>query len=401
MNILSLIVEYNPLHNGHVYHIKKSKEVTKANYVIAIMSGNFVQRGIPSIIDKWSRTKMAILSGIDLVIELPVIYAVSTAEKFAYGAIKLLDSLNIVDYVSFGSENGSIEDLYNIAKFLVEEPEQYKLFLKEQLRLGITFAKAREIALNRFLGPKISKIIKDPNNILGVEYLKSLIRLKSNIKPITIKRYGPGYNSTETVNSFASANYLRKNIINKSFSVLNNFMPKYSTDILEYCISNGFGPVTLDNFSSIIIYLLRNNYNLNSVFDITEGLQNRIYMASRNCGNISELIKNIKSKRYTESRIRRILLHVLLGINSKLYTSYDGPNYIRVLGFNKKGLELMKMIKAKSTLPLITKVSNYKKILNDSLMFERDLFATDIYSLSFKKSSNAGLDFTREIIMLK
>ncbi|ADL69013.1 hypothetical protein BFT35_09910 [Thermoanaerobacterium thermosaccharolyticum] len=401
MSILGVIVEYNPLHNGHIYHIKKSIETTGADFVIAIMSGNFVQRGIPSIIDKWSRTEAALLSGIDLVIELPTIYAVSTAENFAYGAVKLLDSLNVIDYISFGSELGSIDKLYKISKFLLNEPEDYKVILKSYLKRGITYAKAREIALSEYFGANINDIVGNPNNILGIEYIKSLIKINSSIKPVTIKRLGPGYNSMKTGDSFASATYLREVIINKDYSILSKYMPEYSVEILKRCIDKGHGPVTLDNFSKIITYLLRNNYSIENVFDVTEGLQNRIKRASFLFNNADEIIGYIKTKRYTESRIRRILLHVLLGIESNIYSRYDGPNYIRILGSNKKGLELLGMIKSKTEKPIITKVSDYKKILSDTYMFEKDIKATDIYTLAYKNDPVSGLDFTKKFIVIK
>lgn len=399
MSVLGLVVEYNPLHNGHVYHIKKSMEMTKADFIVAVMSGNFVQRGIPSIIDKWSRTEAALLSGIDLVIELPTIYAVSTAEKFAYGAIKLLDSLHIVDYISFGSEHGSIDELYQISKFLLDEPEDYKALLKNYLKSGITYAKAREAALSKYFGITINNIIGNPNNILGIEYIKSLIKLNSNIKPLTLKRFGPGYNSLETVESFASATYLREVINDKNYSVLEKYMPQYSLEILKKCIAEGHGPVTLDDFAKIVVYRLRNDASVKDVFDVTEGLENRIKKASSIYNNLSDIIGYIKTKRYTESRIRRIMMHVLLDIDSSIYSKFDGPNYIRILGTTKKGLELLKEIKDRSNMPIITKVSEYKKILSNAEMFEIDLKATDIYTLAYTNEPVSGLDFTKKFIV--
>ncbi|AFK86749.1 MULTISPECIES: nucleotidyltransferase [Thermoanaerobacterium] len=399
MSVLGLIVEYNPLHNGHVYHIKKSMEMTKADFVVAVMSGNFVQRGIPSIIDKWSRTEAALLSGIDLVIELPTIYAVSTAEKFAYGAIKLLDSLRIVDYISFGSEHGSIDELYQISKFLLDEPEDYKALLKNYLKSGITYAKAREAALSKYFGRTINNIIGNPNNILGIEYVKSLIKLNSNIRPLTLKRFGPGYNSLETVESFASATYLRKVINDKNYSVLEKYMPQYSLEILKKCFAEGHGPVTLDDFAKIVVYRLRNDASVKDVFDVTEGLENRIKKASSLYNNLSDIIGYIKTKRYTESRIRRIMMHVLLDIDSSIYLKFDGPNYIRILGATIKGLELLKEIKNRSNMPIITKVSEYKKILSNAEMFEIDLKATDIYTLAYTNEPVSGLDFTKKFIV--
>lgn len=399
MNILGIIVEYNPLHNGHMYHINKTREIVNYDYTIAVMSGNFVQRGIPAIVDKWSRTEMALKSGVNLVIELPTVYSVSTAENFAYGAIKLLDSLGVVDYISFGSECGSVDKLYKISRFLLDEPYNYKLYLRKMLKSGITYAAAREISISAFLGNESSMLLRDPNNILGIEYIKSLIKLNSKIKPITIKRIGSGHNSIEPTKSFASATYIRNLILKNDLKTLNKFVPNFSLDIIKKCIKNGCGPVSLVDFGKIILYLLRSNYDLSKIFDVSEGIQYRFYKAAKNSNDIIELIKMVKTKRYTESRIRRILLHVLLNIDKNIYHTYEGPNYVRILGFDKKGLELLNIIKRKSTIPLITKVSKYKDLLDNFYMFEKDICSTDIYTLAYIKNSKAGFDFSHPLII--
>ncbi|MDI6604671.1 MAG: nucleotidyltransferase [Thermoanaerobacteraceae bacterium] len=399
MSILGIIVEYNPLHNGHIYHIEESAKLTNSNSIVAVISGNFVQRGEPSIIDKWSRTKMALLSGVDLVIELPTVYAVSTAETFAYGACKLLDSLRIIDFLSFGSEAGTITWLNKIASLLVEEPKIYKDYLKKSLSTGITYAAAREFAITSILGENYSKFLKNSNNILAIEYLKALLKLNSKIKPLTIKRIGPDYNSLNVLKYFASATSIRHNILKGDKSFLDKCLPPVSKEILINCFAKGLGPVSLEQFSSIILYLLRSGYDLKNVFDVGEGLENRIYKAAKMTNNIYDLINMVKTKRYTESRLKRILIHALLGINSELYKSFAGPNYIRVLGFNSKGLNLLKLIHTKSNLPIITRVGSYKKSIKDCRLFEKDLFATDIYTLALKGKPSSGMDLTQPIII--
>lgn len=401
MSILGIIVEYNPLHNGHIYHIKNAKLQSKSDSVVAVMSGNFVQRGEPAIIDKWERTKMALYSGVDLIIELPVVYSTSTAENFAYGAIKLLDSLTVIDYLCFGSEYGSLDKLSEIAKILIDEPTLYRKYLKQNLSNGITFALAREIAINRLINNDIGNILKSSNNILAIEYLKALQKINSKIVPLTIARKGASYNSIELTDEFASASSIRKNIFEGHLSRLDNYIPSYTKEILHNCFLQGIGPVSLEDFSKIILYKLRSGININNIFDIAEGLENRIFKASKSTNNIYELIKLIKSKRYTQSRIRHILIHILLEINYQIFNKFDGPNYIRVLGFNNKGLNVLKKVKQKSNIPIITKVANYKKVLgNNCEMFEKDLFATDIYTLSYKNAGIAGLDFTHPIVKI-
>ncbi|MFV9567404.1 MULTISPECIES: nucleotidyltransferase [Thermoanaerobacter] len=401
MKILGIIVEYNPFHNGHLYHLQTSKELTKCDYTVAVMSGNFVQRGEPAIVDKWKRTMMALKAGVDLVIELPVVYATSTAENFAYGAVKLLDSLKIIDCISFGSEKGELSELIKIAEILLEEPIHYRKALKEYLKTGITFAKARELALKKVTNNnEIEKILQTSNNILAIEYLKALKKIDSSITPFTIKRRGSLYTSLELKGEFASASSIRKHIFEKGLEDLEKYIPNFSKEILQSSFEKKQGPVSLEDFSNILIYLLRNHIPLNHIFDVSEGLENKIYKASYKTNNIEELIKLIKSKRYTESRIKHILTHLLLKIDKQIFEEFDGPNYIRVLGFNEKGKKVLKEIKKKSSLPIITKVSQYKSKLSNTKMFEKDLFATDTYTLAYKNSSIAGLDFIHPLIKL-
>lgn len=401
MGILGIIVEYNPFHNGHLYHLQTSKKLTKCDYTIAVMSGNFVQRGEPAIVDKWKRTMMALKAGVDLVIELPVVYATSTAENFAYGAVKLLDSLKIVDYISFGSEKGDLNELTKIAEILLEEPIYYRKALKEYLKIGITFAKARELALQKVINNnEIEKILQTSNNILAIEYLKSLKKIGSSIAPFTIKRKGSLYTSLELKGEFASASSIRKHIFENGLEGLEKYIPDFTKEILQNSFEKKQGPISLEEFSNILIYLLRNHIPLNHIFDVSEGLENKIYKASYKTNNVEELTKLVKSKRYTESRIRHILIHLLLNIDKQIFKEFDGPNYIRVLGFNEKGKEMLREIKKKSPLPIITKVSQYKIKLSNTKMFEKDLFATDVYTLAYKNSSIAGLDFIHPLIKL-
>ena len=236
--VLGIIAEYNPFHNGHLYHINESKKAVNADYTIAIMSGNFVQRGDTSLVDKWSKAEMALKNGIDLVIELPLLYSISSAENFAEGSIKILNSLNLVDYLSFGSELCDVNILNEFANVLYYEPKEFVSILNHELSKGFSFPKARENALLMYLNDirKYANILSSPNNILAIEYLKALKKYKSSIVPVSIYRKKVDYNSTEIVDNFASATAIRKIAMTNDVWSLRQVMPKSSFDMMYDCL---------------------------------------------------------------------------------------------------------------------------------------------------------------------
>ena len=418
--VLGIIAEYNPFHNGHLYHLETSKKLTDADYTVAIISGNFTQRGSTSIVDKWSKTKMALENGIDLVIELPVLYSISSAENFADGAIKILNSLGIVDYLSFGAETSDISILNNIANILCSEHEEYKNLLSIELEKGLSFPKARENALldyikntddnvpeNRIIDfEKYSKVLSSPNNILGIEYLKALKKYKSSIKPVCISRFKSEYNSSSFSENIASATAIRELIKNKNFDTIKNVIPLESYSILMDCINSGCVAPDLNCFEKEIIYTLR-KMSIEEIFnlpDVSEGLEFSIKKAVNSCNNINNFLDIVKSKRYTVTRLQRILLYALLGISKEdiqLSKKVEKP-YVRVLGFNDNGKKLVSEIATKNPkLKLITSVkkfvdSNSNKDLQ--IIFAKDVLATDVYSLAFKNNSLANLDFKNGVI---
>ena len=418
--VLGIIAEYNPFHNGHLYHLETSKKLTDADYTVAIISGNFTQRGSTSIVDKWSKTKMALENGIDLVIELPVLYSISSAENFADGAIKILNSLGIVDYLSFGAETSDISILNNIANILCSEHEEYKNLLSIELEKGLSFPKARENALldyikntddnvpeNRIIDfEKYSKVLSSPNNILGIEYLKALKKYKSSIKPVCISRFKSEYNSSSFSENIASATAIRELIKNKNFDTIKNVIPLESYSILVDCINSGCIVPDLNCFEKEIIYTLRKMSieEIASIPDISEGLEFSIKKAVNSCNNINEFLDIVKSKRYTITRLQRILLYALLGISKEdmQLSKKVGKPYVRVLGFNDNGKKLVSEIATKNPeLKLITSVkkfvdSNSNKDLQ--IIFAKDVLATDVYSLAFKNNSLANLDFKNGVI---
>ena len=403
--ILGIVSEYNPFHNGHLHHLEVSKQLTKSAFTVAVMSGNFVQRGNTSLVDKWVKTEMALKNGIDLVIELPTVYAISSAENFADGAIKILNSLGVVDYVSFGSEIGEINSLNEVANILYKEPKEFSNLISAQLKSGISYPKAREIALTQYFGTskKYSEILNNPNNILGVEYLKSIKKHRSHIKPITIKRDYSDYNNTKEKNGIASATAIRTMIQNNKN--VHYVVPYETYELLDECIGSGKVIPDLKVFEKEIIYILR-KMNLSEIAllpDVSEGLENKIKIAANNFNTLEELISNIKSKRYTQSRIQRILLYALLNITQKdMNSSKRVTPYIRVLGFNKHGKRIISAIAAAN--PRLTIIVSVKKFMENSInpslrnMISKDIFASNVYTLGFKENPLANLDYTHKVV---
>ena len=407
--VLGIVAEYNPFHNGHLYHINESKKAVNADYTIVIMSGNFVQRGDTSLIDKWSKAQMAIQNGVDLVIELPLLYSISSAENFAEGSIKILNSLNIVDYLSFGCELCDVNILNEFANVLYHEPKEFVSVLNHELSKGFSYPKARENALLMYLNDirKYANILSSPNNVLAIEYLKALKKYKSTITPISINRNKVDYNSTEIVDGYASATAIRKIATTSDVWSLRRVMPKSSFDIMYECLRSGKTVSSLARFEREIIYNLRRMSitEIANLPDVSEGLEYAIKNAANSCNTIDDLLSMVKSKRYTMTRLKRILVYCLLGITTKdIQLSKKANPYIRVLGVNEKGKELLSGIHhANPKLDIITSVKQYMDSSNNKIlkaMLEKDIFATDIYTLGYEYDSVSNLDFTHPLINL-
>ena len=406
-SIVGIIGEYNPFHNGHKYHLEESKRILHADYSVAIISGNFVQRGNVSVIGKWSKAEMALNNGVDLVLELPTIYSVSSAENFAYGAIKTLNALNIVDYVSFGSEIGNLETLNLFAEIFTKQPSEYISLLNHELSKGLSFPKARENAALMYLNDirKYSNVLSSPNNILGIEYLKALKKYSSNIKPINIVRKDAGHLSLDYTGQIASATAVRNLVYSNRLRDVKTYTTPATFTILSEELKKGHFVKDLSRYENIIIYNLR-KMSLTEIAnfpDVSEGLEHLIKKAANSCNTIHEFINIVRSKRYTETRIKRILLYCLLGITKKdMMLSKKTTPYIRVLGFNDKGKNLISQIKkANPKLSIITSVKKFEDInLNKNLktILDKDIQATNIYTLGFSQDSWANLDYTRKII---
>ncbi len=373
MKIVGLIVEYNPFHNGHLYHIEESLRITGADKVIVVMSGDFVQRGAPAILPKHLRAEMAIRSGVSLVIELPVRYATGSAEFFALGAVSLLDSLGCVDYICFGSESGNIQDLTEVADILLDEPSIYKNQLQIELKNGLSFPKARQKAMD-YYNPNISTILADPNNILGVEYIKAIKKLRSPILPFTITRKTSHYHDTELQGNHSSASAIRNSLNKEENDMISNQIPDNCYDILMKSLQIR-GPIYADDFSLLLHQklLTATTESLLEYQDMTEELANRIYNKRNQYVSFNQFCELIKSKNMTYSRISRVLLHVLIEIKS-----YDAPidsmnQYARILGFKKSDTMILSKIKEHSKIPLITKLTQVETLLSE------DILASNVY----------------------
>lgn len=405
MNTLAIISEYNPFHNGHKYHIEAAKEQFGADNIVCIMSGSFVQRGEPAMFDKWSRTKMALYGGTDLVLELPFVYSCQSAELFAFGAVNVLNNLGIIDGICFGSETGETAILKSVAELLLNEPQDFQSLVKHYLRLGAAYPKSVSLALEDYYKENSnidSRIWKNPNNILGIEYIKSIIQLKSLMIPYTIKRVGSNYNDEKLTDEIASATAVRNAVKACGLSEhLKASVPKTSFDIMQQEAIKGKAPVYLNSLSDILLYRIRTMKaeQLQEYLSLKEGIEFRIKKAADQATCTEELIEGIKTKRYTRAFIQRLLCHILLDLKweaSKIFKQQGVPSYARVLGFNDKGKQLLRSINKASQFPVINKVADFKTdnpLL--SKMFDYDLKASDIYNLARPDSSykRAGEDY--------
>lgn len=412
MTINGIVAEYNPFHNGHVHHINKSKELTGADYTIVVMSGNFVQRGAPAIIDKHIRTKMALENGADLVLELPAYYSVSSAEYFAKGAITLLDKLGVVDYLSFGSEIGALEPLQKFAEILVSEPAEYKEYLQRYLRDGMTFPIARCNALIQYAPHLFDdvKLLEKANNILGLEYLKALMNRNSSIKPVTIPRKGSNYHdrviSDKTTQ--ASAQAIREAIFAGPNGDFKAVLPVTCYNLLQEEIAAN-RTLELDDFSAMLYYKLlsekENGYT--SYLDVTQELSDRIVNKLNEFVSAKQFADLLKTRDRTYTRITRCLMHILLDITESSMETYGMVDYIpyaRVLGFKKSSEKLMTEIKLKSSIPLITNLANAKKDLyaEPGTMLKNEIKINEIYlaAQSLKTGIPARNEFSTPIVIV-
>jgi predicted nucleotidyltransferase len=428
MKTTALIVEYNPFHNGHQYHLNQSKKITGNDNLIVIMSGNFTQRGDAAILDKWARTRQALSCGADLVVELPLIYNIRSAEYFAYYSILSLAKSNIVDSIVFGSEAGNIEILSAIALALINESPEFKNALQNYLKKGLNFPTARRKALldtyqsynelKKIDPEKIRKILAAPNNILAIEYLKSLLRLNSKIKAHTIKRVGTDYYSQEVNKNYASASLIRNLINNRpqkeALSAIKKLMPEKSWTILKNEIESGRF-VKSDSQNQIIlktIDLIRRlkAEDLKKYKGIANGLENRFIEKAASEFNPEKFLNSLKTKNLTETRVKRKILQIYFSMKAEKINLVEtnAPHYLRVLGVKKGKEYLLSKLQSESETEIIInpaeKINNINinddQALNLSLSY--DLLASDLYALLYQnlEHSQSRRDFHQKLIKI-
>lgn len=405
MHITGIIAEYNPFHNGHKYHLDKTRQLTGADYCIAVMSGDFMQRGTPAIIDKYTRTEMVLRNGVDLVLELPVCYACGSAEFFANGAVTLLHRLGAVDSLCFGSECGAISILTDIASLLINEPEEYRFALQKALHNGHSFPKARSLALTACLpdSPEYQAVLSSPNNILGMEYLKALLKNNSPITPYTITRNGNSYHDTslntasiasdtdtQMSASLSSASAIRHALEQPSLehsadlTELQAHVPTTVYELLHTNYNHNF-PIFSNDFSSLLHYrlLLQASDTFTDYVDVTSDLSDKILKNMNHFENYEQFCGLLKSKDMTYSRLSRSLLHILLDITDKQLQSWQKETiyYARILGFKRSSAPLLGILKNNSSIPLISKLADASTHLSPEglSMLEKDIQAAHIY----------------------
>lgn len=377
----AIISEFNPFHNGHKFLIKEC-ENHGITHKVAIMSGSFVQRGDLALFSKFERTKTALNNGIDLVVELPVSYALSTAQNFAFGGVEIAHSLN-VNTLAFGSECGNIDLIKFTANSLLSE--NFNSSVKQYLNKGLTFAKARQLAFENTFDKNNS--LNFPNDILATEYVMQIIKNGYNILPLAIKRKSVEHDSNITCENYASASFIRAKIENGNFTKIKPFIP---TEEYEHYLN--LPTANIKHLENAILIKLKSSTAdyLKTVPDINEGLENKIITAANNSVTLEQLYGNIKSKRYTLTRIKRAVLSAFLGID-KQYFKAPVP-YIRVLGFNKKGLEIIK--NANADIPIVLRSAELKT----NPLFKKEMFATDCFNLCLEKPKAANQDLTEGVI---
>lgn len=391
MKVTGIIAEYNPFHNGHAWHLAKSRHLTGADYIVVAMSGDFVQRGTPAITDKFSRAEMALRAGADLVLELPAPCALGSAEYFATGAISLLSSLQVVDALCFGSECADLDALKQAADILTAEPQDFQVSLKKHLKEGLSFPSARQQALGELTGDqeKAEALLSLPNNILALEYLKALKKLGSSIQPVPVLRV-EDYHSTLLDSPKCSATAIRQALFSgKSPEELAPFLPAEALSILLREHKKKPWP-SINDYSRIFAYELlkaASPEDLMDCQDLSPDLARRIFSFKNQFQDLESFAMLLKTKQYTYSRIQRCLTHILLDLKASDAAGIHVPGYpgyIRVLGFRKESAPLLAAIKKRSALPLLTRVKDASKLLSPESFqrLQKDLFASSVYHLT-------------------
>lgn len=419
LNIVGLVVEYNPFHNGHLYHLQRSKAECGAEFAVCAMSGNFLQRGEPAVVDKWTRAAMAITGGADVVLELPVAFAAHSAEYFAAGAVGLLSAAGIVTHLSFGSESGDLTALQSLSRLLAEEPEPLATQIRKEMAAGVSYPAARAKAIARYLRDtapiagltpeKACEILARPNNILSVEYLKALHATASPLRPVTVTRVKADYHNPHFgPDNIASATAIRRTLLEKdgtaeaAMTAAAPFIPPAAREILAKAFRRGRAPISWESLAPVLLAILRraDAATLATVAGIGEGLENRLLAAARQAATIQEFLTAVKTKRYPWTRLQRILVHILLNYTADDAAAFRaaGPQYLRVLAFSPRGRMLLRRMREEATIPVLHRPARYFGTGTNvgERMLRLDILATDLYTLALPDPAarRGNLDFT-------
>lgn len=413
MKVTGVIAEYNPFHNGHFYQLQKAKELTHADYLVVVMSGDFVQRGAPALLDKYTRAKMALMCGADLVLELPVLWSTASAEYFSSAGIALLDKIGVVDAICFGCETPNTDIFFSLAHFLAEESKEYRTMLNDYLKQGYSYPKAREEAVLAAIADSSDDLLKDsastgilrtllssPNNILGLEYCKALYRRGSSIEAVPMQRIGNGYHEEGLDSDFVSATGIRSYLNHvmdfySDLTALKAWMPVSAYEILSETLKTQ--PLLFEeDFSAFLGYRLLLSDSFEIYGDSSADLSNRICRMKKNFRSIPDFLEDLKTKEVTYTRLSRLLLHILLDIKEADYETYHRLDYVpygRILGFRREAASLLKAMKANSSIPLLTSPLDKKKLLDETgaALLKKDVFASEVYRLGAVQKSGVQI----------
>lgn len=401
MKTAGIIAEYNPFHHGHAYHIAQTRAMG-FDHIVCVMSGNFVQRGDVAVATKWARTAMALKNGADLVIELPLTFALAPAERFARGAIALLHSLGCVDAVSFGSETGNLDVLQKMANRI--DSGRLDDTIRHLLTTGISYAAARQKAMESEFGEEAG-CLSNPNDTLGIEYLRALARYSCEMRPIAIPRRGARHDECAQRDGMVSASCLREQwktqtAVKKAAPALDD-LPEQCRDILSSEYAAGRFPIYLCGMESVILGVLRGKQKIHytQLPDCSEGLENRLWHAVREGCSLNEIFELAKTKRYPLARIRRLCLSLALGISADDWM--DFPSYLRVLGIGPRGIALLQAMEPNAQIPVITKTRDITSLGAEARrQFELECLSTDLYTLAFPCPLPCGSDQRHKLIVL-
>ncbi|MBR6735497.1 MAG: nucleotidyltransferase family protein [Oscillospiraceae bacterium] len=394
----AIAAEYNPFHSGHARHIAETRQAG-ATHIVAVMSGNFTQRGTAAVAEKRVRTEAALLGGVDLVVELPLPYAMATAQKFAAGAVMTAVGMGCIDLMSFGSESGYLSIL-KAASEAVDSPAVSER-MSEHLKTGMTFAKARQTAVSELYGDEVADMLASPNDSLAVEYLRALREQKSKIVPFAVQRKGALHDMPVPVGESASASYLRAAVRAGKLDEIKRLCPGECAAALIKGFEEGFGPFDEEKIENVMLGVLRRMtaQELSALPDLSEGLEHRIHAAIRQATTLDEVYALAKSKRYTAARIRRVVSAAFLGVHADL--GERPVPYVRVLGFNKRGREILARMKETARLPVSDSLAYLRNLGGDCELFaEAESRATDLYLLGMPVVRPCGLDYTKQSVRM-